>query len=331
MNKIKEMIKHIRTDKGVRKKIFMVTVLCALVFAILIVKSQSTEDKYIADKKGKIIGIHRDDTSKPSSFAFKLRAENDKEAVKKELTVSPRITDGNKGKDAAKSSVSSTDAEIDHIVSTAENSKEKNIMLPGKLPNGSRLTWEKDAQEGGEDCIFIIAVYILLIFLIIRDSMRGSNEEDDARRDIIRKLPRFTNQLMLIMNAGMIQNDAISRICIGYDTVAEEDLGFFERSLIELMKKENTRRLGMAALFTDFACEHNVKELMRIATIMTENERRGSDILENLERESQYLWDTRKTIAKEKGKMIDTKMACPMALLLVLLIIITMAPAMLAM
>ena len=70
---------------------------------------------------------------------------------------------------------------------------------------------------------------------------------------------------------------------------------------------------------------------MRIAVILTENEKRGSDVTENLDRESRYLWENRKITAEERGKMIDTKMAYPLGLLLILLIVITMAPAMLNM
>ena len=47
--------------------------------------------------------------------------------------------------------------------------------------------------------------------------------------------------------------------------------------------------------------------------------------------ESKYLWDERKIVARESGKMIDTKMSWPLGLLLILLIVITMAPALLSM
>ena len=64
-----------------------------------------------------------------------------------------------------------------------------------------------------------------------------------------------------------------------------------------------------------------------ISDYIIENEKRGSDVIESLERESRYLWDERKTVARECGKSIDTKMSYPLGLLLILLIVITMAPA----
>ncbi|MBR3126406.1 MAG: type II secretion system F family protein, partial [Mogibacterium sp.] len=77
----------------------------------------------------------------------------------------------------------------------------------------------------------------------------------------------------------------------------------------------------------EYAVRHDVKEMIRIAAILTENERRGSDVVESLERESRYLWEERKTVARECGKAIDTKMSYPLGLLLIVLIVITMAPA----
>lgn len=140
-------------------------------------------------------------------------------------------------------------------------------------------------------------------------------------------MPRFTNQLLLMMNAGIILSDAIERISNSYRILGEDNMGFFEREMTELSLKNSDHRSSTAMLINEFAGEYNVKELMRISTILLENERRGSDVIDNLERESRYLWDDRKIIARERGKMIDTKMSYPLAILLLLLIVITMAPA----
>ena len=56
-----------------------------------------------------------------------------------------------------------------------------------------------------------------------------------------------------------------------------------------------------------------------------------SDVIESLARESRYLWDERKIVARESGKAIDTKMSYPLGLLLIVLIVITIAPALLKM
>ena len=96
------------------------------------------------------------------------------------------------------------------------------------------------------------------------------------------------------------------------------------------MENEGHRK-STATLISEYAARHNVKEMVRIATILTENEKRGSDVIESLSRESSYLWDDRKIVARESGKMIDMKMSWPLGMLLILLIVITMAPALMSM
>ena len=105
----------------------------------------------------------------------------------------------------------------------------------------------------------------------------------------------------------------------------------FEREISDLMDQSDGGRISTAALLSGYAARHNVKEMVRIATILTENERRGSDVIESLSRESEYLWDDRKIVARESGKMIDMKMTWPLSMLLILLIVITIAPALLNM
>ena len=134
-----------------------------------------------------------------------------------------------------------------------------------------------------------------------------------------------------MMNAGMILSDAVERICESYKSYGEDNMSVFERELTELISENDGHRISTATLINEYASRHNVKELVRIATILTENERRGSDVIESLSRESRYLWDDRKIVARESGRMIDMKMSWPLGMLLILLIVITMAPALLSM
>ena len=175
-------------------------------------------------------------------------------------------------------------------------------------------------------------MYLVLAALIIKSGMdAAAGGEAEARHEIMRGLPRFCNQLFLMMNAGMILSDAFETICSSYIEYGRENMTVFERELSDLYKENTDHRISTASLISEYAARHNVKEMIRIAAILTENERRGSDVIESLSRESKYLWDDRKIVARESGKMIDTKMSWPLGLLLILLIVITIAPALLNM
>ena len=63
--------------------------------------------------------------------------------------------------------------------------------------------------------------------------------------------------------------------------------------------------------------------------MLTENQYRGIDLRSKLKSEGEFLWEQRKKIAEEKGKLAETKMTLPLAVLLAVLILITAAPAVL--
>ena len=213
-----------------------------------------------------------------------------------------------------------------------EYSEDESVKLPSSLSDGTPVRWTARKQEDRTGIAFIPFMYIAFVIAVIKSGLdKRSDGEATARREIMKGLPRFCNQLFLMMNAGMILSDAVERICDSYRGYGEENMSVFERELSELIAENDGHRISTATLINEYASRHNVKELVRIATILTENERRGSDVIESLSRESSYLWDDRKIVARESGRMIDMKMSWPLGMLLILLIVITMAPALLSM
>ena len=81
----------------------------------------------------------------------------------------------------------------------------------------------------------------------------------------------------------------------------------------------------------DFARFSGVKELMRITNIMIDNINKGDDLSGKLRRENELLWFARKQQAEEKGRLAETKMTLPLMILLTVLIMVTIAPALMEM
>jgi pilus assembly protein TadC len=171
----------------------------------------------------------------------------------------------------------------------------------------------------------------MLVVIMVIDAAKEDKTEAEERKAILRGLPRFCNQLYLMMNAGLILSDAFDTITGSYLERKEQGLSNFERDLASLRDETYGHRISTAHVINEYAMKHDVKELIRISAILRENEKRGSDVIESLARESRYLWDERKIVARESGKAIDTKMSYPLGLLLIVLIVITIAPALLNM
>lgn len=81
--------------------------------------------------------------------------------------------------------------------------------------------------------------------------------------------------------------------------------------------------------FYNFARCSNVRELARVASILLENQNRGTDLWEKLAEQSELLWEERKRTAMSRIRLAESKMSFPLGILLMALIIITAAPAML--
>ena len=325
-----EFIQTIRQDKKVRERIIIVSVLAIIFVVALIFKGDGNAGKYITNESGNVIGIQRGSLEAQEKYNLKLSVISDGERSERQVVLNEQAAKENSNKEIeTDNKEAERETEIDGIITDIEMSDKKVIKLPTKLSDGSILIWSIESESVSK-YLAIPIIYFLLIFLIIKSKDNGKkNEESENRKDIVRCLPRFTNQLLLMMNTGMILSDAFEKISRSYKLMSNDDRGCFERELIEIAESNIEHRVSTAVLINEWAKKHNVKELMRIATILIENERKGSDVIDNLSRESKYLWDDRIIIARESGKMIDTKMSYPMGLLLLLLIVITMAPALL--
>ena len=97
--------------------------------------------------------------------------------------------------------------------------------------------------------LIIAAVYTGLIVLMIAGSGGRDRSADQMRKSILRGLPRFCNQLFLMMNAGLILSDAFDTISAGY-----EDSGAcspFEKDLIELREATEGHRVSTAQVINE--------------------------------------------------------------------------------
>lgn len=324
--------KKIRSDKKLMTGIYAITLVTALLILALVIKGPEESGKLIADGSGQITGIDRRSLDRSERYDLGLEIGDGESTEQRNVTLTLQAASGSssQGEGAPRDSrEAQLNAAVENMISEIEYSRKKKIMLPSSLPDGTALRWTAAGRSSAPLAAFIPAVYAGLVLLMVISSMREDKSAQEERKAIMRGLPRFCNQLFLMMNAGLILSDAFDTITATYTERSGDSLGLFERDLVGLREETCGHRVSTAQVIKDYAVKHEVKELIRIAAILTENEKRGSDVIESLARESRYLWDERKIVAKEYGKSIDTKMSYPLGLLLILLIVITMAPAML--
>ena len=340
-NRIRETIKAVREDSEMMSRIYLITLGTALIVLAVAIRGPEQKGNIVTDREGRATEIQRHSLDTSERYDFDVAIREGGETIVREVNLTIQAVKNDSGSavlDTEMSREAEIEAALDSAISDMEYSKEKKIALPTELSDGTEISWMPLVKKDYSVFLLVPAIYIGLLIFVIRSAGEKEGAAEKARRQsILRGLPRFCNQLFLMMNAGMILSDAFERITNAYASRTDtgEDDGterrYFERELAELNNKNRDKRESTAGMLNEFAVKNDVKEMIRIATILTENEKRGSDVIESLSRESRYLWDERKIVARESGKMIDTKMSYPLGILLILLIVITMAPAMLSM
>ena len=330
MSKYKELIHNKKLMSG----IYIVTLVTALLILALVIKGPEESGKLIVNSRGDVIGIDRRSMKRSERYDLDIVISDGEETIQRDVTLVLQAQGVERGialPSASDDRKAEIEAEVDSLISGIEYSKEKKIRLPSELPDGTPVRWTGAERKAGPAAVMIPLIYAVLILIMAADAAKEDKTAVEERKAILRGLPRFCNQLFLMMNAGLILSDAFDTITYSYSGIKEESLSSFERDLAGLRDATCGHRISTAHVINEYAVRHDVKELIRISAILSENEKRGSDVIESLERESRYLWDERKVVARENGKAIDTKMSYPLGLLLIVLIVITIAPALLNM
>lgn len=101
--------------------------------------------------------------------------------------------------------------------------------------------------------------------------------------------------------------------------------------ILDIKKYSAETGISLIALMEQYGKKLGVREFSRMTGIIADNQYKGIDLTEKLESESDLLWNQRKKLAEERGRAAETKLAFPLAMLLMVLIVITAAPAVLQM
>ena len=330
MSRYKELL----NDKKLMRGLYALTLISAVLVLMLVIKGPEKSGKLIADDEGRIVGIHRSGTMSVEHYDLTLTVKDEGGDIERDIDLtlqSRRNESKSEGIPNSNDREAIVNSGIDRIINEIEYSDTGKIVLPTNLPDGTPIEWRKKPEDLGGNLFTVSLIYFTIAALMVASKLKEDDNGKAERRSILKGLPRFCNQLFLMMNAGLILSDAFDTITGSYKGFERAELSFFEKELAELNEATDHHRISTAEVINEYAVKHDVKELIRIATILTENEKRGSDVIESLERESRYLWDERKIVARECGKMIDTKMSYPLGLLLIVLIVVTMAPALLNM
>lgn len=318
-----------------KKKLLIKIVLFILLFVVLIFNDVSAGRAEYSNVKlndnGEIVSAVRPGEGEDSySFTARVKIKSEGKESEQEyyITIEPAgekesVQDDGLLSDAPQENA--TEAELKKLVSTLnDDTTATEVALPQKLESGEELVWTK--AENTDPVIYFIGL-LFMLWLVYHNRFQAiSREEKKARESIIRELPEFINKLVLLINAGVILNTAFLKIIDDCDEKKINE-SYFYRRIAGIGKMVQETNASFHQELYSFAKHSGVKELMRITNIMLDNISKGDDLSDKLRRENELLWFARKQQAEEKGKLAETKLTMPLMLLLMVLIMVTIAPA----
>ena len=310
------------------KKEVRILVLISLLLIICLAGSSISRQRLFIKDGNSIVAIERNSLDQNLSIPLEVEAQKDGKKVICQVVLTfkgIKEMDGGHEKGTAGTSAQTRTLE-DAILELADglgDSREQTISLPKQLEDGTALRWKKQRD------LRILLVFLLMpaCLLYIYENERQKEKEQRKRyeEEIRRALPSFLDQVLLLLNCGMIFHDAFYRIQENYRKRKHQD-GFCQ--LLQRIGKEAKENGLMVVTVMETLCgEIGVREYVRMVNILLDHQHRGVNLEDKLQAERRLLWEGRKANAMQKGKEMETKMTFPLAILLLVLITIAGAPA----
>lgn len=198
--------------------------------------------------------------------------------------------------------------------------------FPDRLEEGISITW--NGKRSDAFLVLAISMPLLLFFAYLFRYERPKKQKRDASESIRTDLPDFADKLILLLNAGLVTETAIKKIINDYEMYRKEKVRPLYEGLREAEKRASGTNYPLIKELRTFAKESEVKEFMSFTAILADNVDKGGSLAEKLGNEAAFLWFARKKKAQEQGRLAETKLALPLMLQLLILVLITIAPIM---
>ncbi len=219
---------------------------------------------------------------------------------------------------------------ISQAVTKAEEEKRKGeIILPQLIEDDILVNWQ--IKESDNRPFIMIAIIIGLILVYKIRYVGLEKMEKSSKESVIKELPGFINKLLLLLSGGMIFNDALQKISSDYEKNRGEGTSYFYDQLVYIRVYEEEINRPAIKQLEEFAKNTEIREFIRVTSIIREESKTGGNLKEKLRNESDMLWLMRKKEAEERGKKAETKMSFPLVLLLLVMMLLTITPTFMTM
>ncbi len=319
-------------EKKARKKIIVTAIIgLILMLADMAISSANNGIELLHTEKG-IYMLRPDEGDATGYGSFRVTINGDQDAFEKKISVAldpyGKKTEETEEADKEISQEERIAQELRSVVSEFnEDSSQKKILLPTKLESGESLSWE---QQSSRNTVPIMAACLLVMAILYKSRFHVLDKKREAEQEsVIRQLPEFVNRLVLLLNAGLVLSAAFERSVEESEMFSDGKEDYFYGRMREIYVRVKISNGSMHKELREFARSSGIKEMIRISNIISDNVNKGTGLTEKLQAESEILWVNRKKNCEQRGRLAETKLTLPLVIFLMVLIVITIAPAML--
>lgn len=331
--KKKEKDRRAILEEGVRNRKRLLIFSGILIGAAMI--SSLAGPGFRAEYEGDRLRAIRFSQKAPEAVFLMAEGKKGGTVVKKEISVFPGTRKAGKSKSAESGQSRQEQLRADICQALQEAGKTvsagwrgREILLPESV-NGVALHWRLKKENRLIPVLLLTAV--LLVLNRAHTKKKLERKEEAERESVMRELPELLNKIVLMLHAGLVFSAAFYRAIDGEEQKSEAERTYFSRKLISLRRQMEETNRPLSGQLEDLAGETGVREMIRVAGIVTENLEKGAVLAEKLQSESEMLWHMRKKAAERACRVAETKLTFPLMILLMVLISVTIAPAMLTM
>lgn len=318
-------------------KIFIVGVLLIIgILGLIIYQGFKEEDYFILDERGNgSLKSVVNGSESGKQIDLRARGINDKEQVSDIVTLN---IEGNKKvkEEVGKSYISKSDqwkemlkGEIRKIQASQGNGKFKEVRLPTRLSNGMKVYWERPMGKTWLIPLIFMGIFLYLIYK--NKFFRINRIQAEAKKSIEDELPNFINKIVLMMISGMVFDVAFEKAVVDSMKINITKNSYFYSQMEKALRNSREHRNNLVDELYNFAKRNENREMIRVVNLIGDNLKKGDKLTEKLQMESQIMWFNKKKNMEEKGRLSEAKLVFPMVIMLGILVVITVAPALIDM
>jgi tight adherence protein C len=250
------------------------------------------------------------------------------------LVVAPKTLENKKAEDTRIQTEKDQDDVVQHeirktVFELNQQIDSTQLELPDQLDDGTRIRWVPQKNQNSFMLFVILTISCLLLYQ--KRDAELVRMEKNARATVLRDLPEFVNKLVLLLNAGLVLRNAFHQVVSEHNKRTGGDNDYFYTQMTKIMTKCDETNCSVHVEIRNFAVRSGILEFMRVSNIISDSMTKGSDLVNQLRMEGDGLWVARRKHLEEKGKIAESKLTFPLVILLLVLVLITIAPAMMEM